>query len=418
MYLLINVLLKYTKQYLLDHVCTCKIIKNTNMKKNVFLISLLLLTSLFYTNSVKSQTTVVDIIVNSPAHDTLEAAVIAAGLADDLSAEGPFTVFAPTDDAFKALPEGVLETLLAEPTGSLANILLYHVVSGKAMSTDLSDGQVITTLLGRDITVTINGEGVFINDAKVTVADLEADNGVVHVLDAVLIPAAQTVVDIIVGSAAHDTLEAAVIAAGLADDLSAEGPFTVFAPTDDAFKALPEGTIEALMADPTGALANILLYHVVSGKAMSTDISDGQVVTTLLGKDVTITINGEGVFINDAKVIVADLEADNGVVHVLDAVLIPPVVKASFPIDFETETDAVWNVFANGTGDPSDFMVISNPDPSGINTSDNVLKFVVNEGADPWAGAYSDSYGPIEFTASFAYVHHDGMEVRYQSCWI
>ena len=94
------------------------------------------------------------------------------------------------------------------------------------------------------LTVTINGEGVFINDAKVTVADLEADNGVVHVIDAVLMPTANTVVDIVVNSPAHDTLEAAVIAAGLADDLSGEGPFTVFAPTDDAFKALPEGTLE------------------------------------------------------------------------------------------------------------------------------------------------------------------------------
>jgi hypothetical protein len=134
----------------------------------------------------------VDIVVNSAAHDTLEAAVIAAGLADDLSGAGPFTVFAPTDDAFKALPAGTIEALLADPTGALADILLYHVVGAKAMSTDLSTGQMITTLLDKDIEVTINGEGVFINDAKVTVADLEANNGVVHVLDAVLLPPAET----------------------------------------------------------------------------------------------------------------------------------------------------------------------------------------------------------------------------------
>ncbi len=208
-----------------------------------------------------------------------------------------------------------------------------------------------------------------------------------------------TVVDIIVGSPDHNTLETAVIAAGLADDLSGEGPFTVFAPTDDAFAALPEGTLDALLADPTGALANVLLYHVVSGKVMSTDLSDGMVATTLLGKDVTVTINGDGVFINDAKVTVADLEADNGVVHVIDAVLIPPAGEpASFPIDFETETDAVWTVFANGTAGPSDFMVIDNPDKSGINTSDKVLQFIVNDDADPWAGAFSDSYPVVGFT--------------------
>ena len=149
---------------------------------------MLLVALLFTFNNVKTQTTVVDIVVNSPAHDTLEAAVIAAGLADDLSGEGPFTVFAPTDDAFKALPAGTIDALLADPTGDLADILLYHVVGAKAMSTDLSNGQTITTLLGKDIEVTINDEGVFINDAKVIVADLEADNGVVHVIDAVLLP--------------------------------------------------------------------------------------------------------------------------------------------------------------------------------------------------------------------------------------
>ncbi len=269
-------------------------------------------------------TTVVDIIVNSPAHDTLEAAVIAAGLADDLSGDGPFTVFAPTDDAFKSLPEGTIEALLADPTGALADILLYHVASGKVLSGDLSDGQMIPTLLGKDVKVTINEEGVFINDAQVTVADLHADNGVVHVINAVLLPPSTTVVDIIVNSPAHDTLEAAVIAAGLADDLSGAGPFTVFAPTDDAFKALPEGTIEALLADPTGALADILLYHVASGAVTSGDLSDGQMIPTLLGKDVKVTINEEGVFINDAQVTVADLLADNGVVHVINAVLLPP----------------------------------------------------------------------------------------------
>ena len=293
------------------------------MKKSVHFIQILFIAFLFSSNSLKAQT-VVDIIVNSPDHDTLEAAVVAAGLADDLSGAGPFTVFAPTDDAFKALPEGTIEALLADPTGALANILLYHVASGKVMSGDLSDGQMIPTLLGKDVKVTINDEGVFINDAKVTVADIQADNGVVHVINAVLLPPSNTVVDVIVNSPAHDTLEAAVIAAGLADDLSGAGPFTVFAPTDDAFKALPEGTIEALLADPTGALANILLYHVASGKVMSGDLSDGQMIPTLLGKDVKVTINDEGVFINDAKVTVADIQADNGVVHVINAVLLPP----------------------------------------------------------------------------------------------
>jgi uncharacterized surface protein with fasciclin (FAS1) repeats len=287
---------------------------------------ILLLVALVLHINVKAQT-VVDIIVNSPDHTTLEAAVIAAELADDLSGTGPFTVFAPTDAAFAALPAGLVETLLQDPTGDLAQILLYHVVDANALSTSLSDGQIITTLQGQDVTVTIDMGNVFINDAQVIVADLVAENGVVHVIDAVLVPELNplpaTVVDIIVNSPDHTTLEAAVIAAELADDLSGTGPFTVFAPTDAAFAALPAGLVETLLQDPTGDLAQILLYHVVGANALSTSLSDGQIITTLQGQDVTVTIDMGNVFINDAQVIVADLVAENGVVHVIDAVLVP-----------------------------------------------------------------------------------------------
>ncbi len=268
--------------------------------------------------------TVADIIINSESHNTLEAAVTAAGLVETLRGEGPFTVFAPTDAAFAALPEGTLDALLADPTGALKDILLYHVLGAKVMSTDLSDGQTATTLLGKDVKVTINSDGVFINDAKVTVADIQADNGVVHVINAVLTPPTNTVADIIINSESHNTLQAAVTAAGLVETLRGEGPFTVFAPTDAAFAALPEGTLDALLADPNGALKDILLYHVLGAKVMSTDLSDGQTATTLLGKDIKVTINSDGVFINDAKVTVADIQADNGVVHVINAVLTPP----------------------------------------------------------------------------------------------
>ena len=267
-------------------------------------------------------TTVVDIVVNSPDHNILEAAVIAAELADDLSGDGPFTLFAPTDDAFAALGT-VVDDLLLDPTGALADILLYHVVSGTALSTDLTEGP-ITTLNGDDINVSFNGGNVFINDAQVTVADIETDNGVVHVIDAVMIPPVVTVVDVVVNSPDHNILEAAVIAAELADDLSGAGPFTVFAPTDDAFAAL--GTVvDDLLLDPTGALADILLYHVVSGTALSTDLTEGP-ITTLNGDEINVSFDGGNVFINDAQVTVADITTDNGVVHVIDAVMIPPVV--------------------------------------------------------------------------------------------
>ena len=141
--------------------------------------------------SAFAQGSVVDIVVNSPDHTTLEAAVIAAGLADDLSGEGPFTVFAPSDAAFAALPEGTVAALLEDPTGALADILLYHVVGAKALSTDLSNGQTIETLNGDMIVVKFKDGKAYIDEAMVTVADIKADNGVVHVIDAVITPSSK-----------------------------------------------------------------------------------------------------------------------------------------------------------------------------------------------------------------------------------
>ena len=279
--------------------------------------------------------TVVDVIVNSEDHTLLELAVGAAGLVDALSGEGPFTVFAPTDAAIVALTEALgitAEDLLALP--ELGEILQYHVVGGLANSGDLSDGQMITTLLGQDVTISISDLGIFVNQAQVTGPDIMADNGVVHVIDAVLVPEEEelpeTVVDIIVESDVHTLLEAAVIAADLVDALSGDGPFTVFAPTDAAIVALTEAlgiSADELLALPN--LGEILQYHVVAADAFAEDLSDGQVLTTLLGEDVTVSIDGATVKINDATVILADLDAENGVVHVIDAVLLPPTSNIS-----------------------------------------------------------------------------------------
>ena len=182
----------------------------------------------------------------------------------------------------------------------------------------------VTTLEGTDLMVTIDENGVMIDNAMVTVADIAADNGVVHVIDAVLIPENElyTVVDIIVDSENHTTLKTAVVAAGLVETLSGEGPFTVFAPTDDAFNALPEGTLDAVLAD-MDLLTSILTHHVAGGSVYSTDLSDGMMVTTLNGTELMVTIDDNGVMIDNAMVTVADVAADNGVVHVIDAVLIP-----------------------------------------------------------------------------------------------
>ena len=292
--------------------------------------------------------TVADVIAGSADHFVLAAVLDSTGLDETLAGEGPFTVFAPTDAAFDALDPFFLLDVLQD-NDLLASILTYHVAGGTVLSGDLSDGQMITTVNGADVTISIDADGVVMvnGTATVVVADIEASNGVVHVIDAVLTPPAPapaTVVDIIVNSPDHMILETAVIAAGLADDLSGEGPFTVFAPTDAAIAALPAGALDALLADPTGALAEVLLYHVVGAAALSTDLSDGQVLTTLQGGDVEISID-MGVMVNDATVIVADLVADNGVVHVIDMVL-------SLPTGVEqVNLDALFEVYPNPTTD-------------------------------------------------------------------
>jgi len=218
----------------------------------------------------------------------------------------------------------------------LANILKLHVVGAAARSSDLSDGQVVTTLNG-DLTVNIDAEGVRLTSgggsARVVAADIEATNGVIHVIDAVLLPAAapapKSLIETAQAAGTFTTLIAAVQAAGLVDALSGAGPLTVFAPTDEAFAALPAGTVDALVADAQGGgqqLANILKLHVVGAAARSSDLSDGQVVTTLNG-DLTVNIDAEGVRLTSgggsARVVAADVEATNGVIHVIDAVLLP-----------------------------------------------------------------------------------------------
>ena len=275
--------------------------------------------------------TIYDIVAASTDHNTLETALIASGLDQVLSEPGTYTLFAPTDAAFAALPAGTLEALLADPTGALTAVLQYHTLGSVAFSFFLEDGMIVQTLQGQDVVVSINANGIFINDAQVIIADITADNGVVHVIDAVLIPqvpVSNTIYDIVAASAVHNTLQTALDVSGLNEVLDAPGDYTLFAPTDAAFAALPSGTLAALLADPNGALTNILLYHVLGGTMLSADLSDGMVLTTLQGQDVVVSINANGVFINDAQVIIADITADNGVVHVIDAVLIPQAPNA------------------------------------------------------------------------------------------
>ena len=264
---------------------------------------------------------IVEIAVADDRFETLVAALQAADLVDTLKGAGPFTVFAPTDDAFDTLPAGTLDSLLQD-IPALTDVLLYHVVSGKVMAADVVALTSATTVLGKDVTVKVEQGNVYINDAKVIITDIEASNGVIHVIDTVLIPP-DDIVDIAVADDRFETLVAALQAADLVDTLKGAGPFTVFAPTDDAFDALPAGTLDSLLQD-IPALTDVLLYHVISGKVMAADVVALTSATTVLGKDVTVMVDHGNVYINDAKVIITDIEASNGVIHVIDTVLIPP----------------------------------------------------------------------------------------------
>ena len=270
-----------------------------------------------------SSNSIYDIVSNSVDHTTLKVAIDACGLDGVLTDPGSLTLFAPTDAAFDLLPAGTVTALLAD-IPQLTDILKHHVVGAGVPSSALSNGQVVTTLLGTDVTVTINSMGVYIDNAMVTVADIVADNGVVHVINAVLIPTISTnsIYDIVSNSVDHTTLKVAIDACGLDGVLTDPGSLTLFAPTDAAFDLLPAGTVTALLAD-IPQLTDILKHHVVGAGVPSSALSNGQVVTTLLGTDVTVTINSMGVYIDNAMVTVVDIVADNGVVHVINAVLIP-----------------------------------------------------------------------------------------------
>lgn len=307
-----------------------------------------------------------NIVEKAQDTDILSSLVAALSKADEnddidligtLSGDGPFTVFAPTNEAFTNLLAGLegfnsLQDFdTPEEKSLLATILTFHVISGtSARSSDLIDGQTISTVQGEDLVFSVNG-GVFIQDptdidAGVVSADIETNNGIVHVIDKVLVPQAvldmlnQNVVERAQSEESLSLLVDALIQAdaGLVEVLNGDGPFTVFAPTNDAFADLLDALGDDYnslddfdTADEKELLAKVLTYHVVSGtKALSTDLSDGQTIATVQGENVMVNLDG-GVFIEDATddkatVAPADIKVSNGVVHIVDKVLLPQEV--------------------------------------------------------------------------------------------
>ena len=278
---------------------------------------------------------IVDTAVKAGSFKTLVAAVKAANLVETLKGKGPFTILAPTDEAFEKLPKGTLESLLKEENrDKLKKILTYHVISGNVKSTDVVKLTEAKSAMGDKIMIKAKDDIVMFNDSKLVKADIECSNGVIHVIDTVLIPGQnegtetshkKDIVDAAVEAGSFKTLVTAVKAAGLAETLKGEGPFTVFAPTDEAFSKIPAETLkQLLLPENKEKLQAILKYHVVSGDVRAADVVKLQTAKTVNGQEVKIKITEKkGVMIDGANVIKTDIECGNGVIHVIDAVIMP-----------------------------------------------------------------------------------------------
>jgi transforming growth factor-beta-induced protein len=264
---------------------------------------------------------IVALAASNGSLSTLVTAVQAAGLTGTLSGTGPFTVFAPTNTAFEALPAGTVPALLESGNSDVLTALLtYHVVPGTFTAAQLQDGQQLTTVAGRTLTVTRNGNTVLIDGVAVATADVPATNGVVHVIGGVLTEGltaaerARVTPDL-------STLVSALGAAELVDAVDGAGPITVFAPVNSAFAALPAEQIARLL-EPANRdlLTKVLTYHVVAGEVRAADLTEGGTLTTLQGGTLDVSLQG-GASINGRAVVAADIVTANGVVHLIDGVL-------------------------------------------------------------------------------------------------
>jgi len=279
--------------------------------------------------------TIVDVAVNNNL-SSLVAAVTRADLAGTLSSPGPFTVFAPTNEAFQGLLDSNADwnSVNDIPVETLRSVLLFHVLSGEVKSTDLADIYVNTSSTGPNdealsLQVEVTGAIEFNGDAKPVIVDVEASNGVVHVIDKVMLP--PNVVTVALNNAGFTSLVAALTddrhTTNFVDVLNGEGPYTVFAPTNDAFQALLDSNANwnSLGDIPIATLEAVLLYHVVGANVQSDELENGD-VSTLSG---TITIdltNGAQIKTSSSQtinIILTDVQGTNGVVHAIDTVLLP-----------------------------------------------------------------------------------------------
>ena len=306
------------------------------MKKQITILLSMLLLVLLATASLTSadghNQNIYDIASSNSDFDSLTAAVDAAGLKGTLEGPGPFTVFAPTDDAFAALAAAGID-----PEATLANILLYHVVPGELAAADvLAAGTLTSAFDGK--TFDVSGNAVITTPdgvtANIIATDIEASNGIIHVIDAVIPPPVNaldlsqagdpnlTIAEVAVADGRFNTLVAALDAAGLVPTFASPGNYTVFAPTDEAFAALGEETINAVLADQE-LLTSILTYHVVGDELSINRVANSDTLPTLNGANVDVSFDGGQVKVDGATIIINNVRASNGVIHVIDSVILP-----------------------------------------------------------------------------------------------
>lgn len=267
---------------------------------------------------------VTELVVNDPNFSILEAAVTKAGLADALNTTNPITVFAPNNAAFNAsgITESVINSLRVSAVDS---ILKYHVLSGFVTSTSVPVSDGVNTLLGTKLFASRNTNGVFVNGLRVVQPNVEARNGVVHVIEKVLIPPTQTIAGIATSDTSFSFLVAAVVKLGLVPTLSGPGKFTVFAPTNAAFRAAGITDINAV---PVNTLETVVKYHVLTTNVFASDLTNGATVPTLQGGNLQVNLSPARVKIANSSapasnIVAVDITATNGVIHVIDRVLLP-----------------------------------------------------------------------------------------------
>lgn len=268
---------------------------------------------------------IVDTAVAAGSFKTLATALAKADLVDALKGAGPFTVFAPTDEAFAKLPKGTLENLLKpENKGRLSAILTYHVVAGRVPAEKAMKLTNAKTLNGQQVDLVAQGGNLTIDGAKVVKTDIECSNGIIHVIDNVILPSDKDIVATAKAAGTFKTLIAALTTAELATVLQGDGPFTVFAPTDEAFAKLPQGTVDSLLkTENREKLVSILKLHVASGRAYASDALAAEKIPSLQKEVVRVRMVDGKPRANDALIVKTDIDASNGVVHVIDTVLMP-----------------------------------------------------------------------------------------------